>query len=104
MTAVYFNQNPDRPEEFDDEPSSRGRVPPNENLTYGLALLVVAILMAAGDVASHWTVASRPTAAQPQDCTPIVDSETRLTCYDNVFHHAPPEPAKGALAPLRIRS
>ena len=52
MTAIYFNEDPDRPEEFDEEPTSRGRVPPNETITYGLALLVVAILMAAGEVDS----------------------------------------------------
>ncbi len=101
MTAIYFIPDADRSEEFYEEPTpSGGSGPPNEIKTYGLALLVLAMLVAVGEVAFRRDTASLPAPATPQNCTAVADPNARLACYDQVFDHAPSEPAKGANALL----
>jgi hypothetical protein len=65
-----------------------------------LALAVFLCLAAISPVV--WTFASDTAShlrSELSQCLSVDDSSTRLACYDEIAHRAPPHPAKGANAP-----
>jgi len=62
-----------------------------------LLLMLVALLIGVGT--ELWPDAAM-SGPQPQACLDLPGTDARLACYDHEFHRSPPEPARGALAPL----
>jgi hypothetical protein len=64
---------------------------------YVIVLVLIATVIGIGAA----TVGREQTSiAAKANCVALQESEQRLACYDNAFHRAAAQPAKGANAPL----